>query len=111
VEDVRRLNQQLAARPGDFTLATNLFLHTSDLANAMFDFSQTAYDNDRETLGRRLAEISGALEQSQQQIETHMLGLAAELAQRVRRLEEENQDLKRKLDEALAKLKEIPRPQ
>jgi hypothetical protein len=111
VDDVRRFNQQLAASPADFTLATTLFLQTGDLADAMFDFSQTAYDNDREDLGRRLVEISTALERSQQQIETYMLDLAGELQQRVRKLEEENRDLQRRLDEALAKPKEKSGPQ
>ena len=111
VDDVRRLNQQLAASPSDFALATDLFLQTGELADALFDFSQTAYDNDREELGRRLVEISAALEHRQQEVKIYTLDLATRLQQRVRRLEEENQDLQRKLDEALAKPKENVHPQ
>ena len=110
VDDVRHLNQQLAASPTDFVLATDLFLQTGELADALFDFSQTAYDNDREELGRRLVEISAALERHQQEIKTYILDLAAKLQQRVRKLEEENQNLQRKLDEALAKPKEKSHP-
>ena len=95
VESVRRLSQQFAASPADFVLATDLFLQTGELADALFDFSQTAYDNDREELGRRLVEIAAALERQQ----------------RVRKLEEENQILQRKLDEALGKSKEKSHPQ
>jgi hypothetical protein len=111
VDSVRRLNQQLAASPADFVVATNLFLETGGLANALFDFSQTAYDNDREELGRRLVEISAALERRQQDIKTYTLDLATRLQQRVRKLEEENQNLQRKLDETLANPKEKPHPQ
>ena len=111
VDEVRRLHQQLAASPADFTLTTSLFLKTDELADALFDFSQTAYDNDREDLGRRLVEISAALERNQQQIKTYLLELATELQQRVRKLEEENQDLQRRLAEALAKPKEKSPPQ
>jgi hypothetical protein len=111
VESVRRLSQQFAASPADFVLATDLFLQTGELAGALFDFSQTAYDNDREELGRRLVEISAALERQQQEIKTYDLDLAAKLQQRVRKLEEENQILQRKLDEALAKSKEKSHPQ
>ena len=111
VDDVRHLNQQLAASPADFVLATNLFLETGGLADALFDFSQTAYDNDREELGRRLVEISAALERHQQEIKTYTLNLATKLQQRVRKLEEENQNLQRRLDEALAKPKEKAHPQ
>jgi len=111
VEDVRHLNQQLAASPADLVLATDLFLETGGLADALFDFSQTAYDNDREELGRRLVEISAALERQQQEIKTYDLDLAAKLQQRVRKLEEENQNLQRKLDEALGKSKEKSHPQ
>ena len=111
VDDVRRLNQQLAASPADFVLATDLFLETGELADALFDFSQTAYDNDREELGRRLVEVSAALDRHQQEIKTYTLDLATKLQQRVRKLEEENQNLQRKLDEALAKPKEKSHPQ
>jgi hypothetical protein len=111
VADVRHLNLQLAASPADFVLATNLFLQTGELADALYDFSQTAFDNDREELGRRLVEISAALERQQQEIKIYDLDLAAKLQLRVRKLEEENQDLQRKLDEALAKPKEKSHPQ
>ena len=111
VDHVRHLNQQLAASPADFVVATDLFLETGELADTLFDFSQTAYDNDREELGRRLVEISAALERRQQEIKTYTLGLAMELQQRVRKLEQENQDLQRRLDEALAKPKEKSHPQ
>lgn len=111
VDDVRHLNQQLVANPTDFVLATDLFLQSGELADALFDFSQTAYDNDREELGRRLVEISAALERHQQEIKTYTLDLATKMQQRVRKLEEENQVLQRKLDEAQAKPKEKPQPQ
>ena len=111
VDDVRHLNQQLAASPADFVLATDLFLETGELADALFDFSQTAYDNDREELGRRLVDVSAALDRHQQEIKTYTLNLATKLQQRVRKLEEENQSLQRRLDEALAKPKEKARPQ
>ena len=111
VDDVRHLSQQLAASPTDFVLAMDLFLQTGELADALFDFSQTAYDNDREELGRRLVEISAALEHRQQEVKIYTLDLATKLQQRVRRLEEENQNLQRKLDEALAEPKENVHPQ
>jgi hypothetical protein len=110
-EQVRLLSQKLAATPSDFILATDLFLQTGELADTLFDFSQTAYDNDREDLGRRLVDVSAALERHQQAIKTYTLGLATKLQQRVRKLEEENQNLQRRLDEALAKPKEKAQPQ
>lgn len=103
LSDLRHTLEQLRADPGNLVSVTTLFIQSESLADDLYDLSQVAYDNDREELGRRLAELVTRLDAQRDAIETYTLSLATEKEERIRKLESENgnlrQDLKRVLSQ------------
>jgi hypothetical protein len=89
----------LALAPQDLVLATQLFVQTEALTDDLFDLSQAAYDNDREELARRLYDLETVLNRHNSWIESYLLSLASERQARLRELEKENEELKKKLRE------------
>ncbi len=109
--DLRQTLRQLAATPQDLVFVTTVFVQTEALADDLFDLSQVAYDNDREELAKRLADLLTGVDQSKERIESYALSLAAEMQERIHKLEDENRDLQQKLKEAMAhsKARGVPR--
>lgn len=106
IEDRRRSLREsistidgLASAPQDLVLAARLFLQTETLTDDLFDLSQAAYDSDREELGNRLYDLETVVERHNNWIESYLLSLASERQERLRELEKENEELKRKLAE------------
>lgn len=106
--DLRQTLRQLAASPQDLVLTATLFVQSEALADDLFDLSQIAYDNDREELAKRLGDLLPDLDHDNEEIESYVLGLAAEKQDRIQNLENENRDLQQKLKEALAHAKARP---
>jgi hypothetical protein len=90
---------QLAANPQDMVSATKLLVQSEMLADDLFDLSQVAYDNNREELGRQLADFRSVMDHHNALIESYALNLAAEKETRLRELEKQNQELRLKLRE------------
>ena len=90
---------QLAANPQDMVSATRLLVQSETLADDLFDLSQVAYDNNREELGRQLADFLSVMDRHNALIESYALNLAAEKETRLRELEKQNQELRLKLRE------------
>jgi hypothetical protein len=115
IEDRRRSLRELlatidglASAPQDLVLATRLLLQTEALTDDLFDLSQAAYDWDREELGKQLHDLETVVDRHSAWIESYVLSLAADRQARLRELEKENEDLKKKLSE-LPKSKKAPR--
>jgi len=89
----------LAANPQDMVSATRLLVQSETLADDLFDLSQVAYDNNREELGRQLADFLSVMDHHNALIESYALNLAAEKETRLRELEKQNQELRLKLRE------------
>ena len=96
---------QLAASPQDMVSATKLLVQSETLADDLFDLSQVAYDNNREELGRQLADFLRVMDHHNALIESYALSLAAEKETRLRELEKQNQELRLKLREATEPVK------
>lgn len=101
LDDLRNTAQQLASTPQDLVLAIRLFLQSEALSDDLFDQSQIAYDNNREELGKRFADLQSVMDHHNASLETYVLSLAADRQDHMRELERENQDLRQKLREAL----------
>jgi hypothetical protein len=97
--------RQLAANPQDMVSATKLLVQSEALADDLFDLSQVAYDNNREELGRQLADHLRLMDRHSALIESYALDLAAEKETRLRELEKQNQELRLKLREATEPVK------
>lgn len=91
--ELRHTVEQLHAEPENLVLVTTLFIEFESLTDDLYDLSQIAYDNDREDLGRRLAELVSQLDAQRDTIESYTLSLAAEKESRLQQLEDENQNL------------------
>jgi hypothetical protein len=102
---------QLAANPQDMVSATKLLVQSEALADDLYDLIQVAYDNNREELGRQLAELLRVMDRHNALIESYALNLAAEKETRLRELEKENQELRLKLREATEPVKSKTTPQ
>jgi hypothetical protein len=100
LSDLRGTARQLAANPQDLVLAATLVTRTETLADDLFTLSQIAYDNDREELGKRLADLQLTMDRNKEFLETCLLTLAAQTQERLKQLEAENEELRRKLKEA-----------
>jgi hypothetical protein len=81
---------QLAANPQDMVSATKLLVQSEALADDLFDLSQVAHDNNREELGRQLADHLRLMDRHSALIESYALDLAAEKETRLRELEKQN---------------------
>lgn len=97
--------QQLAANPQDMVSATKFLVQSEALADDLFALSQIAYDNNREELGRQLADHLRLMDRHNALIESYALDLAAEKETRLRELEKQNQELRLKLREATQSVK------
>lgn len=106
--DLRQTARQLAANPQDLVVAAKLVFGTERLADDLFDLSQIAYDNDREELGKRLADLQITMDHNKELLATYLLSLAEEKQQRLRELEKEKQELEHKLKEAAPQSHEKP---
>jgi hypothetical protein len=91
--DLRETLHQLSDKPRELRLALKLFFETEDLNDDLYDLAQIAYDNDREELGKRLADVVNALDLNRALIENYALALAEETEARVEELEKRNQKL------------------
>ena len=94
-------SRQLAAKPEDLVLATTIVIQTESLADNLFDLSQVAYDNDREELGKQLEALEITMEENKQLLADYLLALAAEKQNRLQQLEEEVDELHRKVKEGM----------
>ncbi len=103
--DLRQTARELAASPRDLVLAATLVFQTETLADDLFDLSQIAYDNDREELGKRLADLQTTLDHNRDLLANYVLTLAAEEQDRLRQLESEKADLLQKLKEITKQVK------
>lgn len=99
--NLRQTARQLAAKPEDLVLATTLVIRTERLADDLFDLSQVAYDNDREGLGNRLNDLQITMEDNKELLGDYLLALAAEKQNRLQQLEQEVDELQRKLKEGM----------
>lgn len=100
LDDLRKSVQKLASAPQDLVLAIHLFLQSESLADDLFDLSQIAYDNNREELGKQFAGLVSTTDHHNALLESYVLDLAAGRQERIRILEYENAELRKKLREA-----------
>jgi len=98
--DLREIARQLAAQPQDVVLTTKLVFRTESLADDLFDLSQMAFDNDREELGKRLADLQATMDHNKELLAAYLLTRAAQMQERIGQLEREKVELERKLREA-----------
>ncbi len=103
LDDLRKSVRELASAPQDLVLAIHLFLQSESLADDLFDLSQIAYDNNREELGKQFAGLVSTTDHHNALLESYVLDLAAGRQERIRVLENENADLRKKLREAAEK--------
>lgn len=103
LDDLRKSVRELASEPQDLVLAIRLFLQSESLADDLFDLSQIAYDNNREELGKQFADLVGTTDHHNGLLEAYVLDLAAGWQERIRILEYENEELRKKLREAAEK--------
>jgi len=94
---LRKTTSDVAANPRDVVLALRLAIQTESLADDLFDLSQIAYENDREELGKRLSDLQITMEHNRDLLQTFALNLAGEQQERLRQLEQENEELQRRL--------------
>ena len=97
--NLRQTARQMAAKPEDLVLATTIVIRTETLADDLFDLSQMAYDNDREELGNRLNALQITMEDNKELLADYLLALAAEKQNRLHQLEQEVDELRRRLKE------------
>ena len=105
VADVRDTVRRLASSPQDLVAALTLFSRGEKLMDDLYDLSQIAYDNDEEELGKRFTALLTEADRNHELIESYVFSLAAEKEERLRRLEERNQELEKKLRESPAAAK------
>lgn len=98
--DLREIARQLAAQPQDVVRTAKIVFRTESLADDLFDLSQIAYDNDREELGKRLADLQTTMDHNKELLADYLLTLAAQMQERVGQLEKEKVELERKLRKA-----------
>ncbi len=96
---------RLTSSPQDVVQFTALLIQNEALADDLFDLSQTAYDNDREELGKRFSDLEAFLDHDNERVEAYALKLAAAKQDRILQLEKENRELQEKLKEAQEKEK------
>ena len=99
--NLRQTARQLAAKPEDLVLTATVVIRTEALADDLFDFSQVAYDNDREDLGNRLNALQITMEENKELLADYLLALAAAKQNRLQELEKEVDDLQQKLKESV----------
>jgi hypothetical protein len=97
LDELRRSVAEFDAAPLDLIAALRLFLQSEALADDLFDLAQIAYDNNREELGRRLSQLQGVMDHHNALLESYALNIAGESQRRLRALESENADLRKKL--------------
>ncbi len=100
LSDLREVADQLAHSPQDLALTARLVLRTESLDDDLFDLSQIAYDNDREELARRLADLQTAMDHNKEVLASYLLDLAGQNQERLIELEKENAELQAKLKTA-----------
>lgn len=96
---------RLTSSPQDLVQVTTLLVQNEALADDLFDLSQTAYDNDREELAKRLSDLETSMDRHNDFIEAYALKLAEAKQDRIQQLEKENRELQERLKEAEAKEK------
>lgn len=105
--EVRETVRKLAKDPQNLVLTTTLFVRNEALSDDLFDLAQIAYDNDIEELGKRFSDLETAFEYNQKLLEAYTLKLATEKQDRMHQLENENQELQRKLKIAESRTREM----
>lgn len=108
--ELRQTLQQLGAEPKNLVLVSGLFVQSESLTDDLYDLSQIAYDNDREELGKRLADLVTRLDAERDLIESYTLSLAAEKEAHIRELERENQNLRQELERVVKDRDTNPAP-
>jgi hypothetical protein len=96
LEDLRKTIRQLRVDPLDLVLTTRLLIKSETLVDDLFDLSQTAYDNNSEELGKRLADLMRTADRHNGIVESYALHLATRHQARLRELQKENQRLQQK---------------
>jgi hypothetical protein len=98
--ELRDTLNKLRAEPRNLTLVTKFFIQSESLTDDLYDLSQIAYDNDREELGKQLADLVARLDAEGDSIESYALALAQEKEDRIKQLEAENANLREQLKQA-----------
>jgi DNA repair exonuclease SbcCD ATPase subunit len=109
LDELRHTLTQLRDDPRNMVVVTRLFIESEALSDDLYDLSQTAFDNDREELGKRLSDLVNSLDAQRDAIENYTLSLATEKEDRLRQLESENANLRAEL-ERLKSQRKTPSP-
>jgi len=88
--DLRQTTRRLASHPEDLVAALTLMVQTEELADDLYDLSQIAYDNDREVLAKRFADLAFTMDGNKDRLQRYTLDLAARVEERLQQLEKEN---------------------
>ena len=98
--ELRQTIQKLRTQPEDLKSVVMLLVQSEALSDELFDLVQTAYDNDREELGRHISEVVTAIDAQQDSVQALTLALADEKEARIKKLEAENENLRKQLKQA-----------
>jgi DNA repair exonuclease SbcCD ATPase subunit len=101
--ELRRTIETLRAQPEDLKGVVTLLVQSEALSDELFDLEQVAYDNDREELGRRISEVVTAIDAQQESVQALTMALADQKEARIKKLEEENETLRKQLKQAKEK--------
>jgi predicted ribosome quality control (RQC) complex YloA/Tae2 family protein len=103
LQELRQTIQTLRAQPEDLKGVVTLLVQSEALSDELFDLVQVAYDNDREELGRRISEVVTAIDAQQESVQALTMALADQKEARIKKLEEENETLRKQLKQAREK--------
>jgi hypothetical protein len=101
--ELRQTIQMLRAQPNDLKGVVTLLVQSEALSDELFDLAQVAFDNDREELGRRISEVVTAIDAEQGSVQALTMALAEEKESRIKKLEAENEALRKQLKQAREK--------
>jgi vacuolar-type H+-ATPase subunit I/STV1 len=101
--ELRNTLDQLRQDPENLVSVTETFIQTESLSDDLYDLSQIAYDNDREDLGRWLAELVSRLDEERGDLESYARALAARKEFRIHELESENERLRENLKQIMGR--------
>jgi len=101
--ELRQTIAQLRGQPEDLKGVVTLLVHSEALSDELFELVQVAYDNDREELGRRISDVVAAIDAEQESVQALVMALADEKETRIKKLEAENETLRKQLKQAREK--------
>lgn len=101
--ELRQTIAQLRGQPDDLKGVVTLLVQSEALSDELFELVQVAYDNDREELGRRISDVVAAIDAQQESVQALVMTLADEKETRIKKLEAENETLRKELKQAKEK--------